>query len=197
MLPFTLILLGSVALAGFWTKIHRGDLPNSWMEKIGFAPNDLWSGRLERVLFSTFFTDSRKSFIQALGMTLVLVGLSERTAGTWRTVLTFWGVHTLTLIILSLFIVLPLHRLKISFGAELALVRDVGPSAGYFGCLGFLVSLIPLPWQWWAGALIFTGLTAAFLMPPRAGENTLVKKHADLAHMIGLVLGVLSGWVWR
>ncbi|HTL47052.1 MAG TPA: hypothetical protein VL688_03210 [Verrucomicrobiae bacterium] len=195
MLPFTFILLAVVAAAGFWAGTHTGVLSDPWLEKIGYAPADLGAGRLGRMFVSTFFTDGPKSLVLAMAVTLLAVGGLERVAGTARAVLTFWGAHTLTLLFLSVLMLLPLRPLTDFFGEELKLVRDVGPSAGYFGCLGALMLGLGA-WRWPAIAAVFAGLIVVFCRPAAAGENPLVKKHADLAHLTAFFFGVLSGMCW-
>jgi len=192
-LPFTLLLLCGLLIAGFLTQTHRGQLSERWMEKYGFAPNDLWTGRLERLFLSAFLTDRKSSFFQAMLLSFALVGATEAFGGTWRAVLTFWGIHFATLLLTSL-ILLPFYHLKIPFAVPLSMTRDVGPSAGYFGCLGAVV--FTSSWRWPASSLGVIALTVFFFFPPQPGEDPHVKKHADSAHLIAFILGCASCMVW-
>ena len=194
--PFTIVLLACIIGAGIWTKIYRGALSHHWIERFGFAPKDLWNARLEQLFFSLFFTNNRRSFIQAIVLIVFAVGGMEWNAGTLRAALTFWGIHATTLIVLSFFIIFPLHKLKTTVGKELALVKDVGPSAGYFGCLGFMTRPFPFPWPWLAAFLVLAGLLIYSFVPPRRDESFQVKRHADWAHIIAFVLGVVAGILW-
>ena len=192
-MPFTIVLLVGLLITAFFTGAYRADLSAQWMQKIGFAPNDLWLGRIEQMILSAFFTDSPKSLIQALVMTAASVGRSETVLGTERCMLVFFGIHILTLVILSLLIIWPLHFLKHPSGTSLAFVKDVGPSAGYFGCLGNLVFMLPGRFRLITVISAMICLSVAFFIPAESNGKKWIKNHADLAHWIAFVLGVLYG----
>lgn len=192
-IPFTIILLIFIIGIGVRIKIHQNILAQHFVEKFGFSPKDLWNARLQQLFFSLFFTNNLRSFLQAVILIFVTVGLTELRGGTLNAILVFWGIHVATLIILSFFVIFPLYKLKIPWGKEIALVKDVGPSAGYFGCLGFMIQSFPVPWVWLLNCLIFFGLLFYSLMPPGREETPLIKQHADLAHIIAFILGILTG----
>jgi hypothetical protein len=73
------------------------------------------------------------------------------------------------------------------------MVRDVGPSAGFFGCLGLVSERLPGKWRWISGGLIWSALIATAFLAPQPGESAVVKLWADLAHIIAFTLGWLSG----
>jgi hypothetical protein len=77
----------------------------------------------------------------------------------------------------------------------LALERDVGPSAGYFGCLGLVCARLPGRWRWLSGGAILTGLVGAILFPAQAGESEAMKLLADFAHLIAFPLGWFSSGI--
>jgi len=192
-LPFTLLLLCGLLIAGFLTQTHRGQLSKQWIEKYGFAPHDLWTGQLERLFLSAFLTDRASSFFQAVILSLVMAGATEIFGGTWRAALTFWGIHFATLLLTSLAL-LPFHHLKIPFAESLSHARDVGPSAGYFGCLGALV--FSSSWRWPASGILIVALTVFFFSPPHPDENPHVKIHADSAHLMAFILGCTLSLFW-
>ena len=191
-IPFTLLMLGGLALVALLTETHNGSLSAAWLARLGFAPQDLWLFRIERLLTSAVVTYGGRVFWEAVGMITLAVGLAEWLTTTRRTALTFWGVHLAVLLFQSLLIALPLHLWGGADGEAMSLARDVGPSAGYFGCLGLVSSWLPGRWRWISGALILGGLVAALFLPPRAGESELVKLGADLAHLIAYPLGWMT-----
>ena len=134
----------------------------------------------------------RKVFWEALFFVAFVVGLAEWMTGWKRTAATFWGVHLLALVIVSIIISLSLHQLK-SIGFEASeLARDVGPSAGYFACLGLVSARMKRPWDWVSGSIILAVFAVALFLPPEAGESVHVKFSADLAHLLAYPLGWLS-----
>jgi hypothetical protein len=124
-------------------------------------------------------------------MVAFAVGLAEWLTGPLRAALTFWGVHLSTLVIESLVVVFPLHFLGMTLGSLVALSRDVGPSAGYFGALGLLSANLKHPWNLISGGLIFVGLQLA-LLNISSGNNLGIEVSADLAHLIAFPLGWYS-----
>ena len=195
-LSFTLIMLTALLAGALATNTHTDDLSPHWLNRLGFAPADIWFLRLERLFTSALITSGGWVFWQAVGMVALAVGAAEWLAGTKRTVATFWGVHLVTLLIESLLIAWPLHQWGTSLGATLVVARDVGPSAGYFGCLGLTGACFPKKrWGQVAGLFVFSSLVWTILQPPCAGQNDAVKLFADLAHLIAFPLGWLSSYV--
>ena len=112
-------------------------------------------------------------------------------AGSRRAALTFWGVHFSTLLIESLFVALPMHWVGTTLGSLIALTRDVGPSAGYFGALGVVSAHLKPPWNLISGGAIFIALEIALLHVN--GNNSLgMEVSADIAHIIAFPLGWYS-----
>jgi len=134
--PFTLIMLVLLILAAFLTDTHTGQLSAEWLDRVGFAPTDLLALDLERLFTSAIVTIGGSVFLRALAMIAFAVGLAEWRTSSRRAALTFWGIHLLTVLLVSLAISLPLHWAGVTVGSLVALSRDVGPSAGYFGALG-------------------------------------------------------------
>lgn len=189
--PFTLTMLCLLTLAAFLTNTHSGPLSTQWLDRVGFAPIDLLALDLGRIFTSAVVTSGGVVFWEALAMVAFAVGLAEWRTSSRRVALTFWGVHLLTLILASVVIALPLHWSGITVGSLVALSRDVGPSAGYFGALGLAVAPLKRPWHWIVGAAIFAALT--FAMLTIGGHGSLgMELSADLAHMISFPLGWLS-----
>jgi hypothetical protein len=134
-------------------------------------------------------------FWQALGMMALGVGTAEWLTGSKRTALTFWGVHLVTLLTES-WLIAPFLHLFIAIPADtLTIARDVGPSAGYFACLGLAIWQLPRRWRGWAAAALLTGLIATLVRPLRPNEDLSLKLFADIAHLIAFPLGFLSSWL--
>lgn len=192
-LPFTLLMLGLLGVTAVFTNTHLATLPKSWLARLGYTPRDLWLFNWERLVTAALVTFGQSIFWQAMAMIALAAGAAEWLAGTKRTAVTFWGIHLTTLLSESLLIALPLHLSGSTTGTALILARDVGPSAGYFGCLGLASRRLPRPWSWLSGTAVLVALIITLFQAPRAGQGTAVKLAADLAHLIAFPLGWLTG----
>jgi hypothetical protein len=194
---FTLAMMAGLSLAGFLTDTHLGSISTVWIQRLGFAPSDLWFGRLERLFTSAMVTNGGMVFWQAIGLTLLSVGIVEWRLGSWRALVTFWGIHLATLLVQSWLFV---WILKLIGWLELPIfvsARDVGPSAGYFGCLGLICGSLAGRWRWLSGMIGLAILVLALFLPSHSGENLAIELSADLAHLIAFPLGWLSAWIGR
>ncbi len=190
--PFTATMLVLVAVCGLLTQSHLGPLTDHNYREYGFAPIHLSHFKLVRLLSSALLTAGGAAFFGAIVMVLVCVGGAETIYGWRRTAAIFWGVHFATLIGASLMLILPLHQLKLYLGVLLANAHDVGPSAGYYGCLGALCRALP-----GSARIVIATLIVASLVARLTWSLTTVPNHgrtisADLAHMIALPLGWLA-----
>lgn len=195
--PFTSLLLAALSVTGILTQTHRLRLSQSWLAGLGFAPTDLSRRQWRRMFSSALVTNGAEVFWQALAFTALFTGLAEHLAGTRRAVLAFWGVHIATLLSESLLILWPLRLWSLAWSEAMALARDVGPSAGYFGCLGLACHSLSGRWRWLISGGVLGLLFAALMIPLRKDETPAVKLTADIAHLIAFPLGWLSGWVMK
>jgi hypothetical protein len=196
-LPFTLTTLACLVIVASVTNTSFQEVSKHWLNRAGFAPNDLWYWRIERMFTSALVTSGGKVFWEALFFVAFAVGLAEWMTGWKRTAATFWGVHLLALILLSLIISMAIHQLR-SIGLEATeAARDVGPSAGYFACLGLVSARLKRPWHWVSGGILFAMFVVALFLPAAAGESAQLKFSADLAHMLAFPLGWLSAGIGR
>ena len=192
-IPFTVCMVILLLLVAWWTQSYFQQLAREWVNQLGFAPRDFWFLRWERVILSAFVTSGGSIFWFALGIVAFTSGLIEWKTSSWKAALIFWGIHLATLVLESLLFLLPLHQLGFPQARALFFSRDVGPSAGYMGSLGFVVRYLPKPWRWVAFAGIFVFLIISIFLPARTGEAQAVKLAADLAHLIAFPLGWLVG----
>jgi cobalamin biosynthesis protein CobD/CbiB len=77
------------------------------------------------------------------------------------------------------------------------MARDVGPSAGYFACLGLVSARLKRPWNWISGSILLLAFAIAIFMPPTTGESAKLKFSADLAHLLAFPLGWFSARLGR
>lgn len=190
-LPFTLTMLTLLGLTAVWTHTQFATISAEWLDRLGYAPLDWLALNLGRLITSALVTAGGRVFWEALGMVALAVGLSEWLTGSRFTALTFWGVHVSTLLIESLAVALPIHWFGTTFGSLVALSRDVGPSAGYFGALGLVSAHLKYPWNLVSGGMIFIALEFALLHV--SGNNTPgLEVSADIAHVIAFPLGWYS-----
>src|SRR5262245_11281555 len=84
--PFTVTMTVVVAAVGLATATHLDRLEPDLMKRFGFAPLHLPKGEWIRLVTSAFLTLGGWSFYRSLAMLAVCLGLAERRAGTWRTV---------------------------------------------------------------------------------------------------------------
>jgi hypothetical protein len=191
-LRFTLVMLACLAVAGLLTNTYFAPITAYWTHRIGFAPKDLWYWRLERMITSAVVTSGGTVFWQAMFLVALFVGLSEWMCGWKCTAVAFWGVHLITLVLLSVIVLLGSFCFPDAGLNAVALARDVGPSAGYFACFGLLSSRLKSPWQWVSGAGMLLVFVVVLVLPPDAGESAALKLSADLAHLLAFPLGWLS-----
>ena len=189
--PFTLTMMAMLGITAIWTHTHTAVISAKWLDRFGFAPLDLLALDLGRLVTSALVTSGGRVFWEALGMVAFAVGLSEWMTGSRRAALTFWGVHFSTLLIESLFVVLPMRWAGTTLGSLVALTRDVGPSAGYFGALGLVSAHLKSPWNLVSGGIIFIALEIA-LLHVNGNSSLGMEVSADIAHIIAFPLGWYS-----
>ncbi len=196
-IPFTLAMVVLLLLVAWWTHSYFQELARTWVTQLGFAPRDFWFLRWERLILSAMVTSGGGTFWFALGMVAFTSGVIEWINGSWRAGLVFWGIHLATLVLESAMFLLPLHQLGFPQARALFFSRNIGPSAGYVGSLGYLIAFVPKPWRWLAYVAIISILVISLLLPARAGVSQAIKLSDDLAHMIAFSLGGLGAFLFR
>ncbi len=195
--PFTLLLLTVVSCAGVYSGSHVGATNNQVHQVAGYSIRLLIEGELQRAVTSLFITEGGWRFYSSILMLAVCVGFVEVTRGTSRALLTFFSVHFATLLVLAC-IVLSVLALGPTFPGDLLLhARDVGPSAGYYGCLGLAIT----SWKPFLRAPIIS-IVLILLILRAACSFAVLPEHvqvleADLAHLIAFPLGIASSRLGR
>ncbi len=191
--PFTIAMVLIVGGIGIATATHLERLEPGLLKRFGFAPFHLPKGELLRLLTSAFLTVGGSSFYRSLTMLALCLGLAEYRSGTWRTMVVFWGVHLMTLALVSLLLAFPLHDLDAVWRKLLAAEHDVGPSAGYYGCLGFVCQKWPGRQRTWLYAIIGGVLIARLVWGALSPRVPHVQLGADIAHLLAFPLGIAVG----
>ena len=178
-----------LVVAGLFAGSHLELLEPELRRAYGSSLETTLNGKLLRLFSSLFLTAGGWRFYASVGMLAGSVGWVEWKCGTWRTTVVFFGVHLATLVFIYFLCILPLSTMKIAFAESLVDVRDVGPSAGYYGCLGFALARATLWWKWPVGLIIYGVLVIRLTMSVLSlDEPHLVM--GDVAHLVALPLGV-------
>lgn len=198
-LPLTLLLFALILGLGIMANAHLGELDTWIHRRVGYSTRLLFEGEAHRILVSLLFTAGGVAFYQSLAMLAWIVGWTEWHYGTRLTAWVFFGVHVTTIIIMSLLIAWPLASIGAAHGQVLFSERDVGPSAGYYGCLGFSVAMITQR-SWRQRLMSAVGL----ILVLRLGWSSWQLEQtsggafsADLAHTIAFPLGALLSNAWK
>jgi hypothetical protein len=185
-LPFTALTLAAFVAAALASRSVVEPLDDALMQRFGFAPADVIAAELWRAITSVFLTSGGAAFWSGLIMIALVVGAAEWFLGTRRAALTFWGAHLVTLLAM-LAIAAPLAEGG-GIASLLYSVRDVGPSAGYVGCLAALAVAAPAAWRRLlvpAAALALAGALALTLASEPLVPAAL---SADVAHLTAFVV---------
>jgi hypothetical protein len=189
---FSMFMVASLIVAAAFTGTHAHMISEDVRGWAGFAAGHLWSFTWHRAIISVFFTAGGWRFWASLTMLAACVTALELRTGTLHTALTFWLAHLATLLFVSLLIALPLYTMSHPLGQSLVDTGDVGPSAGYYGCLGaFVTTLRSRPWRWGlAGTiLIVLGVQCAFSLGDSAAHATVA--HSAIAHLVAFPIGLV------
>lgn len=188
-IPFALALLLAMIGVAWLSGAHLQPLEPSWLARLGFASSDLLSLEFERIAISAVATHGGAVFWRALLAVALFVGAAEWRFGTRRTALLFSASHVLTLLVLAPLVALGLAAWQPMLARLLHTTRDVGPSAGYFGCLALLCFGLPARSKRWAGIAIETLLCATLAGSWARTQVDPVDLSAALAHAVAFPIG--------
>lgn len=193
---FTLSTLVVLVFAALLTETADGSRFAAALSQTGFAPHDVLTLDIFRAVYSALLTSGGWELVLALAAVALFVGGLEREVGSALAAATFWGVH-LAALLAHAAIAWALHTAGSSLGTAVYLARDVGPSAGYVGCLGALIvtarsQTFSRTLRVIAASTLAIGLTAVLVNDVAAG-GAVRDVSADLAHLIALTLGLAAG----
>ena len=194
---FTLGMMIALGIVAAWTGSLAAPLPDGIRAWAGFDARHLWSFSWHRIAVSIFFTAGAWRFWVSLLSLAACVGALEVRVGTLRTVFVFWLVHVLTLVVMAVVVAPSLAAIENALGRNTVIIDAVGPSAGYYGCLGvFVATLRDVGWR-------RLGATAISLVLIVQGAGSLADSgvHAPvlqsvLAHAIAVAIGFLVVARW-
>jgi len=194
--PFTALILTLLVLGALLTNSHVASLSSELIKRFGFAPRDLVTLQWVRVVTSVFLTAGGIDFWVALVLVAAFVGAAEMLWGTAAAALTFWAAHVLTVVV-TFALSLPLHVSGVALWSLVYLTRDIGPSAGYVGCLGLAVAALSrTPPQRRLRVLLVvaigTGLLAALVLEIGSRPIEGAEVSADIAHLVAFPTGLLA-----
>ncbi|QDU92532.1 rhomboid family intramembrane serine protease [Lignipirellula cremea] len=193
--PATWLLAAAMIVGAVISQSHYQELAETWLAALGFSPQHLIKGDAHRLFTSLFLTAGGARFYASLLMLVLIVGAAERRHPSLTVALVFLGVHLTTLLALSL-LALAMDWRGSYYGELLAEARDVGPSAGYYGCLGLALHGLPQRYRSLvAGAaclMLVIRLLYAIAFLPEEGRQL----NADVAHLIALALGLFVAAAW-
>jgi hypothetical protein len=184
---YTLFISGLLLTAAIVSGSLTHSLSPTWQDRLGFAPQDLIIPHWDRMFTSALVTSGGKGFWPAFGAMVSLVLIAEWLSGTLRAALAFWISHLGASIGGSLLTWLAVQLTRSALLDEIYTLRDVGPSAGYFGCMGLIVAQLPRPWKHWVGLAIMVSLIAGMVYSAHYGPTIDVS--AGLAHLVAFPLG--------
>lgn len=185
-------MLAALIVAGVYGRTHVGTLHANIRHHAGYSVRLLWEGELHRGFTSVFFTAGGWRFYSSLMMLAVAVGWVEMRYGTLRAVTVFSGIHLITLLLMSMGIALIFAYLETYRGGLLWEIKDVGPSAGYYGCLGLAIAGLTPKVRWSLmialAMVLAVRLVWSSLNLPEDGHVM----SADIAHLTAFPLGILT-----
>jgi hypothetical protein len=190
--PFTVLMVATMIVVGVYGQTHVGALDSEVRQQVDYSVRLLLQGHLHRLVTSLFFTVGGLKFYSSLLLFAACVGWAETVYGTRHALLAFFGLHLATLLLLA-FVIWPLVVLETQHGTWMLDERDVGPSAGYYGCLGLAVAgLAPFAKRRSVVIAITCVLSIRFVWSMLQMSNEGHEISADAAHLLAFPLGLLS-----
>jgi hypothetical protein len=160
---------------------------------MGHSAHLLWEGELHRVFISLLLTSGGWHFYTSLIMLAIGVGWVEIVHGSLVAMSTFVGIHLATVLLMSCGIALSAKLMESHRGHLLWYVRDVGPSAGYYGCLGMAIHSQGAILSWIAAGIILIILSVRLITSSYHLLDDGRTMSADVAHLIAFPIGLWVG----
>ncbi len=189
-LPFAILMVVFLVAFGVTTESHAGPLAAAFRRAFGSSLQTTIDGDFVRLFTSLFLTAGGWRFFASALMLGLGVGWAERLAGTIRAITVFLSVHIITLMIIYFGLILPSAASHFANAEWLVDARDVGPSAGYYGCLGSELGRLNSKWRWTIVAVISLVLLARLIISSGAIHEHPHQVIGDVAHVIAFPLGL-------
>jgi hypothetical protein len=184
-----MLLVMESLVHGTWS----GPLAGSVRDLLGHSPFHMANGAWGRILSSLFITGDPIHFFLAFAMILLCVGTLERQSGFWITACSFLVAHLSTLLIQS-GILLSIHAwLDQAWTSEWSRTLDVGPSAGYYGCLGVAIFRWKNSNRRWIAFVVLSILLLRWVVTATINPNGS-QFQSDMAHAIAFPFGLAFGY---
>ncbi len=191
-LRFTITLEVLLVVVALLTNPSFGKTSAQWIERLGYAPRDLFHLGWHRLITSTLVITNTQSYIQAFLTIGLAGGITEWVLGSRRAALVFWGADLAATVGESLFFALPLFLVGSDLGQQAFTLRNVGASAGYFGLTALLCTLLPRPWRWLAAGSVFGFLLSGFVVPTLVNTHTPDRWLDSIAHVVAFTVGYVA-----
>ncbi len=189
--PFTISLLTAVTIAASFALYLPGSLPSDWSANYGFAPRHFASGDLLRLITSVFLTHDGLHFGFAVSMILWVVAWSERTIGSLNSFCIFALSHLTSMLAFAIGVGALQWTYLSQTVSALYDFHDVGPSAGYYGCLGALLVTSKLTYRPAIIAGILALLSLRIILSVRFMPDSHAVLSADIVHLIATLTGMV------
>lgn len=188
---FTISALIALAAFSIASDSYWNPLSDQWRQTLGFAPKNLLDFQWHRLITSLVLTAGEWKFIASFVMLGFCVGTAEKAYGTRRALRLFLASHLAVLLTLSAVVLVAAVAFQSDWATRLATTRDIGPSAGYYGCLGAILTRWPFKIALPGFALIITVLVLRLSVSASQMPDDASVFSADLAHLLALPLGVV------
>lgn len=185
--PFTLAMtLAFLAIALFSGALRTPAAELPWFLHIATGLPQFADGLWYTMATSPFVATPQYTYLLVTPLLVGGVGWAEWKFGSLRTIALFAGGHVAS-VLLSAGIVFALSQTAWPWASQVATQLDVGPSAGAFTCLAFVLATLPSPWR----------LRSRIVLGTWAGIEVLYIGHlSNLEHAVAIALGLLvSGWL--
>lgn len=193
-LLFTMTLVATLTAFAVWSDSHSRQLTEIWRNGFGFSALSLAELRWHQTLTSLVLTAGERHFVQSILMLCISVGLCEWKFGSRTAVKVFFTSHLTVTIGLAMLVVLPMHLCGVEWATALASERDVGPSAGYYGCLGVVVASMPHQKRTWLILFFIAVLTGRLAISSASIYQHPAVVSADVAHLAAFPFGMLLAY---
>lgn len=174
---FTLVFLVLMVVANALAGSLGGLLAPQHLANWGISLNALANGEIFRLVTAVFLSHDQGMLLRQLIFAALVIGGHELQVGWRQTLLIFSAIDIISTALLFLLVWIA----WLGDLSEIALVHDVGMSAGGFGLLGSLVAGLGTRWLW----IIATGIAVVLAGKIIVSPDII----ADGVHLIAFPIG--------